>query len=122
MSFSSSLIKIAPDELAAALQAVDGANVFDVRRAEAFAVNPIGIAGAQRWEPWTLPQRLSSLRAMNGRCHRLVMVCVYGHAVSQTACAIAACHGFDAAYLEGGLDAWCELGLPTASFSGEGQP
>lgn len=120
MGHSSSPKMLLPDELFLAQQNQTRMHVFDVRRAEAFASNPSLIVGAKRWEPWTLPQQLCGLKAAGQSCHRLVMVCVYGHAVSQTACIVAACHGFDAVYLDGGMDGWCKRGLPTAPLSGEG--
>lgn len=93
--------------------------VFDVRRSEAFASDPTIIEGAQRLTPWVIPAHLGELRAKNWLRHRLVMVCVYGHAVSQTAAAIARCHGLAALYLEGGITGWREQGLPLVPYQDE---
>lgn len=105
-----------------ACHSANGLRIFDVRRAEAFARQPVMIKGAQRLEPWQIPSGLGQVRrelsVSSDSCHLLVMVCVYGHAVSQTACGLALCHGFQAAFLDGGMDAWLRAGLPTSASKG----
>lgn len=108
---------VMPHQLLGLMQGEAPIHVFDVRRAEAFAADRVCVAGGQRLEPWSLPAGLTALRMRLGGSvsmerHRVVMVCVYGHAVSQSACVIARCHRFDAAYLQGGLEEWKRLGLP----------
>jgi hypothetical protein len=44
--------------------------------------------------------------------HPVVVYCVRGHEVSQQAAAAVRAAGRDARYLEGGITAWAELGLP----------
>ncbi len=45
------------------------------------------------------------------RGRRVVVYCVHGHEVSQGVCAVLREHGVDAAFLEGGFEAWREAGL-----------
>lgn len=117
------LPSIAPSALRDAIHlGVEPISLFDVRRAEAFASQPLLLEGARRLAPWMIPAQLGALRMQQSAqplsCHLVVMVCVYGHAVSQSACRLALCHGFQAAYLDGGLDAWLQAGFPTNAYEG----
>jgi rhodanese-related sulfurtransferase len=78
--------------------------VLDVRREPAFAADARMVAGALRFADLaaaTLPSR------------PLVAYCVHGHEVSQEAAAQLRKRGFDARYLEGGIEAWKAASLPT---------
>lgn len=96
--------------------------IFDVRRETAYQREPDTISGAEWLPPWLIPARLSQLRGSRSFLHPLVMVCVYGHSVSQSACIVARCLGFDAMYLEGGLTAWKSAGLPTGPSTPRWEP
>ncbi|MBV6656335.1 MAG: hypothetical protein KI785_01065 [Devosiaceae bacterium] len=106
---------VRPDELSRWMSRGAGLCVFDVRKPPAFAGDPRLIEGAARLVPSMIPMTLGALRLGAFGRHRLVMVCVHGHAVSQTAAMIARCHAFDACYLVGGFEAWCADGRPLAS-------
>lgn len=120
MSTSSTLPFYTPSQLHALMGDGEPLRVFDVRRHEAFVGNPTMIKGSERLDPSALPARLAELRSNQTSRHRLVMVCVYGHLVSQTATAIAHCHGWDAVYLAGGLEAWCLHKLPVVQAEMKG--
>ncbi len=87
----------------------DGPVLIDVRRLPAFEAAPRMIAGALRIAPDELPAQLETLPG--GR--RLVAYCVHGHEVSRNAARVLLDAGHDAAYLEGGIEAWLAAGLPT---------
>jgi rhodanese-related sulfurtransferase len=82
--------------------------VLDVRRAPAFDADSLVLAGALR------PG--ADLGAFAGRhCagRPVVAYCVHGHEVSQEAARALSQAGHDAAFLEGGIEAWRSAGLPT---------
>jgi len=86
--------------------------VIDVRRAPAFSADPGMIPGAIRRTPDDVADwapHLASLAA--GR--PLLVYCVHGHEVSQNAAAHLRAAGFDASYLEGGIEGWKSAGAPT---------
>ena len=87
----------------------DGAPlIVDARRDKAFADDGAMIAGAVR------PDRdVKEFAAANARGRPLVVYCVHGHEVSQDAARALANAGYQASFLEGGIEAWRAAGLPT---------
>lgn len=86
--------------------------IIDVRKTPAFDADARMIAGAIRRDPASIatwPEELSSLA--QGR--DIVVYCVHGHEVSQGAATHLAAAGFNASYLEGGIEAWKSDGAPT---------
>jgi rhodanese-related sulfurtransferase len=83
--------------------------VIDVRRPDAFDADSGLIAGAIR----RLPDAVERWRRELPADRRVVVYCVHGREVSQGVAAALRAAGVDAAYLEGGIAAWRELGLPT---------
>jgi rhodanese-related sulfurtransferase len=82
--------------------------VLDVRRAGAFDADDRLIAGALR------PQGdLGAFVSKHAAGRPVVAYCVHGHEVSQEAARGLSQAGHDAAFLEGGIDAWRGAGLPT---------
>jgi rhodanese-related sulfurtransferase len=82
--------------------------LVDLRRAPAFAESDVMVVGAVRRLPDQVEQWRGDLRP-----NRPVVVhCVRGHEVSQNAARALAAAGFDAAYLEGGIEAWQAEDLP----------
>jgi rhodanese-related sulfurtransferase len=81
--------------------------VLDVCREKAFNDIPCLIAGALRPEG----DLVSFARRAEGRA--VVVYCVRGHEVGQEAARALSQAGFEASYLEGGIEAWREAGLPT---------
>lgn len=84
--------------------------VIDVRRTAAFDKADNLIASAFYRSPDEVQQWRHTLPA--GR--PIVAYCVHGHEVSQGVTALLRAAGLDAAYLEGGIDAWISGQLPTA--------
>jgi thiosulfate sulfurtransferase len=104
---------ISVDQLDGALRRREPFVVLDVRRAVAYAKNPVQIPGALR----VLPEDVEAWARQNPQ-HRgtqLIAYCVYGHEVSQGAAAALEPLGFNASYLEGGLAQWQAQGLDVLS-------
>lgn len=94
---------------------VTGAQVriLDVRRVPAFEKNPVVLPGALR----VPPDALGVWAAHNAADKSLPMVvyCVYGHEVSQTAAKELEALGFAVRYLEGGISEWQSAGGATTA-------
>ena len=82
--------------------------IFDVRKAPAFDAASRVIAGAIR----LLPDRVSDAVPRLAPDRSVVVYCVHGHEVSQGAARALRESGVDACYLEGGIAAWEQAGLP----------
>ena len=82
--------------------------VFDVRREPAFEADAQMIAAALRpaGDAVAFATRLAARKP-------IVVYCVKGHEVGRDAAAALSRAGHDAAYLEGGIEAWRAAGLPT---------
>jgi len=76
--------------------------ILDVRRAPAFDAADRMIAAAVRRDPSAVSLWAKKLP----RARDFVVYCVHGHEVSQIAAMLLRDAGFDARYLEGGIDAW----------------
>jgi rhodanese-related sulfurtransferase len=83
--------------------------VVDVRKPPAFDGDPVMIAAAVR-RPHDAVEAWSAALPP-GR--DVVVCCVHGHEVSQSAAHALAGRGVSARYLEGGIDAWKAAGAPT---------
>ena len=99
-------IAITVPELKQKLRVFPPPAVVDVRRAPAFERDPSLIPGAIQRDPaeiatWSL--QLESWRP-------IVVYCVHGHEVSQNAAAALRATGFDARFLELGIEGWREKG------------
>lgn len=109
---------ISPTDLARTLGSPHHPLVVDVRREAAFAASPHLICGSFHRRPEAVSRWSSDLPA--GR--PVVVACVHGHEVGQTAAAELRAAGFDARYLEGGIEGWIEAGHPhlrkTATYDG----
>ncbi len=99
-------VSIDPRTLYSRLGAAASPLLLDVRRAPAFVADDRMIVATQRCEdPGAFTQAFPP--------RPLVAYCVHGHEVSQEAARTLAMAGHEAAYLEGGIEAWREAGLPT---------
>jgi thiosulfate sulfurtransferase len=87
--------------------------VLDVRRAPAFEKNPVVLPGAVRVPPDSVGVWAVSNEATKSL--PLVVYCVYGHEVSQTAATELALLGFSVRVLEGGISEWQSAGGATTS-------
>ena len=93
-------------ELQGALGSATTPQLFDVRRAAIFQQSAELIGGAV----WRDPERIAEWAAELDRGRPVVVYCVHGHQVSQGCAGKLSELGFDAAYLEGGLEAWKAAG------------
>lgn len=99
---------ITPVELAAVLP---GIVLVDVRKEEARNASGLTIQSSLRRPPFSAQ---IWWREFGGQT--LVVFCVHGHEVSQSACSILNNNGVDARYLQGGFEAWRDAGLPTVAI------
>lgn len=83
--------------------------VLDVRRRAAFDKSTHLIAGAS----WRDPDHVAEWSRYLPRHRRIVVYCVHGFEISKNTAAALAAEGFDAAYLDGGIEAWMTAGGPT---------
>ncbi|HEU0218618.1 MAG TPA: chromate resistance protein ChrB domain-containing protein [Stellaceae bacterium] len=88
--------------------------VIDVRRTPAFAAAAEIIPGAIH----RAPEEIEAWSDAVPRDRQVVVYCVRGHEVSQDAAARLREGGVDARYLEGGIAAWEEAGLPLRRKAG----
>ena len=101
-------VSIDPQSLYSLLGSATAPFTVDVRRQPAFDADDRLIAGAVRPDP---DLAKFAARHAAGRC--IVAYCVAGHEVSQEAAARLREAGHNAAFLEGGIQAWKAAGLPT---------
>jgi rhodanese-related sulfurtransferase len=100
-------LSIAASELKAACAGSNPPLVIDVRRVKAFRTARELISGALRRDP----EAVSSWAASLPSASSVVVYCVHGHEVSQNAARALADRGFDARFLEGGLEeGWKGIG------------
>jgi rhodanese-related sulfurtransferase len=109
---------ISATELARTLGSHRHPMVVDVRRLPAFSASPHLICGSI----YRAPEQVAVWRRELPVNKPIVVTCVHGHEVSQTASAELRAAGFDARYLAGGIDGWIEAGHPhlrkTAIYDG----
>ena len=89
--------------------------LIDVRKKPARNASGKTINGAMYRSPFSADQWWPEFE---GR--RVTVFCVHGHEVSQAVCGFLNDCGLDAAYLEGGYEAWVDAGGATVSI-GEDQ-
>ena len=99
---------ISPKTLFATLGTPAAPAVIDVRRAPAFDADAWMIASALR----RAPEDVGRWSAALPKGRPVVVYCVHGHEVGQNAAAALRASGFNARFLEGGMGAWTEAGLP----------
>jgi len=100
------MISISPKQLQADLKSGQPPIVIDVRREPAFLAAPDMLSGALRRDPATVETWANELPSAAS----VVVYCVHGHEVSQNAARALAVRGFQARYVEGGLEAWRSAG------------
>lgn len=101
-------VSIDPRSLYANLGSPAAPVVLDVRRQAAFDDDPFMIAGALRPEG-----DLATFASTLGKDRPIVVYCIKGAEVGRNAACDLAGAGLRSSYLEGGLRAWREAGLPT---------
>jgi rhodanese-related sulfurtransferase len=100
---------IPSSELYAKLGTVAAPLVVDVRREADFISADSLIVSAFH----QTPEQLGTWTVDPAHQRRVIVYCVHGRDVSQSAAAALRARGVDAAYLEGGIAAWTSAGLPT---------
>lgn len=90
------------------LGAGDAPILLDVRRRADYAANPQTIAGAKWCDPENIDRWVKDLPS----ARPIVLYCVKGGPVSQSAVKRLRKEGFNAALVEGGLKAWIDSGQP----------
>jgi Fe-Mn family superoxide dismutase len=92
----------------------EGVTVLDVRRRPAFEADPRLILGAV----WKDPDEVTNWASGLNRERSVVVYCVHGHEVSHGAVDRLRAMGFQAALLEGGIEAWKSSGGLVTDSSG----
>lgn len=100
---------ISPQSLYAMIGRAGAPLIVDVRRQPAFAADDGLIVGAVR----RLPDAVASWAGALAPGRPVVVYCVHGHEVSQGVAAALRAAGRPAVFLEGGIAAWRDRGLPT---------
>lgn len=101
--------RILPEELYRLMGSAAAPVVIDVRRRDDFDADDALIVGAIR----RLPDLIDQWRPAIPKNRRIVVYCARGEDASQPVAAALAATGADADYIEGGIAAWRERGLPT---------
>lgn len=83
---------------------LSGVQLVDVRRAPVFDASTQIITGAR----WDSPENVDVWKANLDVQRPVVVYCVHGHQVSQGCAAALEEAGFNACYLEGGINKWLE--------------
>ena len=99
---------ISAAELARTLGSARHPLVVDVRRQAAFSASQHLVCGSL-YRP---PEQVAAWSRELPSSKAVVVTCVHGHEVSQTAAAELRAAGFDARYLAGGVEGWVEAGYP----------
>lgn len=97
-----------PAELNAQLASSEAPLLIDVRKNEAFAASPATLPGALRRDPLQVAAWAATLPAAGA----VLVYCVHGHEVSQGVQRVLQQKGISAHFLQGGIEAWREAGLP----------
>lgn len=98
--------RITPQELLALRKQATPPLIIDVRREAAFQSAADQITGALRCDPATIADWAGQLPA----ARHIVVYCVHGHEVSQSAAKALCGGGLPARFLEGGIEAWRAAG------------
>jgi rhodanese-related sulfurtransferase len=101
-------------QLQASLASANPPLVLDVRRASTFQQADKLIAGAV----WRDPERIDEWFEGVDPARPVVVYCVHGHQVSQACSEMLRDLGLEAAFLEGGFEAWVSTGGRTTAKTG----
>ena len=107
-SSDASTFSCAPAALAEALQRNDAPLIIDVRKNKAFSLANDTLPGALRRDPSQIDSWADTLPAAAA----VLVYCVHGHEVSQNIMSALRARSVNAQFLQGGIEAWRELGLP----------
>jgi rhodanese-related sulfurtransferase len=99
---------ISPRDLAARLAREDAPLVLDVRRHKAYAPAESILPNARRCDPNDVEELAGSQPP-----REVVVYCVHGLEVGRIAAEQLRAQGWNATFLEGGIEGWVEAGLAT---------
>lgn len=85
--------------------------VLDVRRQNDFAADSVTLPGAQ----WKNPEQMAEWSKMLPKDREVVIYCARGGSVSNAVLDHLLGQGFQARFIEGGIEAWKAAGGPTAA-------
>lgn len=97
-----------PAELSALLLSTEAPLIVDVRKNAAFLSASFTLPGALYRDPFDIDTWATTLPP----ARQVVVACVHGHEVSQGAMAALRGRGINALFLQEGVEAWREQGLP----------
>lgn len=100
---------VTPVELRQWLDAGRNLTIVDVRKKADYDADGVMLRQAR----WMDPERVVEWSTTLAEAVPVVVYCVHGHAVSQQVADQLRASGFDASPLEGGIEAWKEVGGPT---------
>jgi rhodanese-related sulfurtransferase len=89
--------------------------IMDVRREDDYRAQPRVIPGARRGDPQHIAQWAKALP----RTRPVAVYCVHGREVSQSAAQTLTALGYQAVYLDGGIDHWMSAGHATVRVRAE---
>lgn len=104
----SELYSLTPAAVAAQLGTPDAPLVIDVRSSDAYRASERALPGALRRDPGDLAGWASALPA----APTVLVYCAHGHELSQKAVLSLRERGTTAYFLQGGMEAWHQQGLP----------
>jgi rhodanese-related sulfurtransferase len=107
-SSDASTFSCAPAALAEALQRNDAPLIIDVRKNDPFLACAYTLPGALRRDPLQVDTWADSLPS----AATVLVYCVFGHEVGMNTMTALRARGINAQFLQGGVEAWRELGLP----------
>ena len=102
--------RVTPAALRLALRSPRPPLVIDVRRNERFFESPYFVQGALRRDP----ARIEEWKKDLPEGAEVVVYCVHGLEIGQNAAEQLRAAGWNARFLQGGIEGWAEAGLPTA--------
>lgn len=102
---------VTPVELRQWLDAGRNLTIVDVRKKADYDADRVMLRQAQ----WMDPERVVEWSTTLAEGVPVVVYCVHGHAVSQQVANQLRASGFDVSLLEGGIEAWKEVGGPTVA-------
>ncbi len=106
-----SSFSVSPAMLARALDGLSPPLLVDVRKNQAFAASASTLLGALRRDPLEVAQWAGTLPPAAS----VVVYCIHGHEVGVNTMQALRDQGIEATFLEGGIEAWREQGLPVVA-------
>ena len=97
-----------PDALSTRLLSNEAPLLIDVRKNDPYLASDYTLPGAMRRDPFQVDTWADTLPAASS----VMVYCVHGHEVGMNTMLALRVRGINASFLEGGIEAWREQGLP----------